>query len=57
MSLPVESLTDEVDKAEQITHWWHQIEQVSVESALEYEFIIHTDIIDCYGSIYTHSIS
>lgn len=57
LSLPVESLTDEVDKAEQITHWWHQVEQISVELALEYEFIIHTDITDCYGSIYTHSIS
>jgi hypothetical protein len=57
LSLPVESLSDEVDKAEQITHWWHQVEQISVELALEYEFIIHTDITDCYGSIYTHSIS
>ena len=57
LSLPVESLTDEADKAEQISHWWHQIEQVSIELALEYEFIIHTDISDCYGSIYTHSIS
>lgn len=57
LSLPVESLTDEVDKAEQIKHWWHQIEQVSIESTLEYEYIVHTDITDCYGSIYTHSIS
>lgn len=57
LSLPVESLTEEVDKAEQITHWWQQVEQISVELALEYEFIIHTDITDCYGSIYTHSIS
>lgn len=57
LSLPLESLTDEADKAEQITHWWHQIEQVSIELALDYEFIIHTDITDCYGSIYTHSIS
>ena len=57
LSLPVESLTDEADKAEQITHWLHQVEQTSVELALEYEFIIHTDITNCYGSIYTHSIS
>lgn len=57
LSIPVESLTDEADKAEQITHWWQQIEQASIESALDYEFIIHTDIADCYGSIYTHSIS
>jgi RNA-directed DNA polymerase len=57
LSLPVESLTSEVDKAEQITHWWREVEQVSVELALEYDLIIHTDITDCYGSIYTHSIS
>ncbi len=57
LSLPVESLTDEVDKAEQITHWLNKVEQGSLELALEYAFIIHTDITDCYGSIYTHSIS
>jgi hypothetical protein len=57
LSLPVESLTDEVDKAAQISHWWHQVEQVSIELALDYEYIIHTDIIDCYGDIYTHSIA
>ncbi len=57
MSLPVESLTPEVDRAEQVTHWWLQVEQISVELALEYEFAIHTDVTDCYGSIYTHSIS
>lgn len=57
LSLPVESLTFKADKAEQITHWWHEVEQTSVELALDYEFIIHTDISECYGSIYTHSIS
>lgn len=25
--------------------------------AISYEFVIHTDITDCYGSIYTHSIA
>ncbi len=25
--------------------------------ALEYEYLLHTDITDCYGSIYTHSIA
>ena len=57
MSFPVESFTDEEDKAEQITHWWKHVEQESVKLALDYEFIVHTDITDCYGSIYTHSIS
>jgi len=57
LSIPVESLSDEKDKAEQITHWWRAVEQKSIELALDYEFVIHTDITDCYGAIYTHSIA
>jgi len=57
LSLPVESLTEERDKAAQISHWWHQVEQASIELALDYDFIIDTDVIDCYGDIYTHSIA
>ena len=52
----MESLTTQKDKAEQISHWWREIEQRSIELALDYEYIIQTDITDCYGSIYTHSI-
>ena len=57
LSLPVKSLTEEKNKAEQITHWWREIEQKSIELALDYEIMIHTDITDCYGSFYTHSIA
>ena len=57
LSLPVESLTDESDKAEQISQWWQEIEQKSVEYSLDYEFLVQTDIVDCYAAIYTHSIS
>lgn len=57
LSLPVESLTEEKDKAEQVSHWWREIEQKSIELALDYECIVHTDITDCYGAIYTHSIA
>jgi RNA-directed DNA polymerase len=57
LSLPGESLTEESDRAEQVTSWWKEIEQESIELALEYEYITQTDITDCYGSIYTHSIS
>jgi len=56
-SLPVESLIAEEDKAEQISQWWRTIEQKSIELALDYDFVIHTDIVDCYGAIYTHSIA
>jgi len=57
ISMPVEALSDEADKAEQISQWWVKVEQASIEMALDYEFIIHSDITDCYGAIYTHSIA
>ena len=56
-SLPQISQNKLSDKAANITNWWEFIEQKSIEKALEYEFVLHTDISDCYGSIYTHSIS
>ena len=57
ISLPVKSLTSKKDRAEQILYWWQEIEQSSIEFALDYEYIIHTDISNCYDSIYTHSIA
>ena len=57
LSLPVVSLTDEKDKAEQVSHWWHEVEQKSIILSLDYEYLLETDITDCYGSIYTHSIA
>ncbi|MDD2324127.1 MAG: RNA-directed DNA polymerase [Bacteroidales bacterium] len=55
-SLPVESLVDTIDKAQQVSKWWAEIEQRSIELSMEYDYTYHTDITDCYGSIYTHSI-
>ena len=56
LSIPGESLTTQTDKAAQI-HWWYQeIEQKSIELALDYEIVVRTDVADCYPSIYTHSI-
>ena len=55
-SLPVQSETDQSDKAGQILSWWEVLEQRSIELSLEYENLAHTDITDCYSSIYTHSI-
>lgn len=57
LSIPVRSETKQKDKAEQVAEWWHEVEQRSIELALEYEYILETDITDCYGSIYTHSIA
>ena len=55
-SLPVQSGTLKSDKAEQVLQWWEDLEQRSLELSLEYEHLAHTDIADCYSSIYTHSI-
>lgn len=57
LSIPVVSLSEEKDKAEQVSHWWHEVEQRSIELALEYDCLLETDITDCYGAIYTHSIA
>jgi len=55
-SIPLRSDTDQSDKATTVGQWWQTIEQQSLELALKYEYVLHTDITDCYGSIYTHSI-
>jgi RNA-directed DNA polymerase len=55
-SIPLESDGKQSDKATTVTQWWQTIEQQSIELALNYEFVLHTDISDCYGSIYTHSV-
>lgn len=57
LSLPVISLSNEKDKAEQVSHWWHAVEQRSIELSLDYDYLLETDITDCYGAIYTHSIA
>jgi RNA-directed DNA polymerase len=57
VSCPVESNVPAKDRAKQILNWWFSIEQDSIELALDYEYLIQTDITDCYGSIYTHSVA
>ncbi len=56
-SLPIiKSEEQKSKKAEQILLWWEEVEQQSLNLALEYDYIFHADIVDCYGTIYTHSI-
>jgi RNA-directed DNA polymerase len=57
LSLPVVSLSEQKDEAELVSHWWQAVEQRSIELSLEYEYLLETDITDCYGAIYTHSIA
>lgn len=55
-SIPLHSATDDSYKAISISRWWKAIEQQSIVLALKYDYVLHTDIIDCYGSLYTHSV-
>ena len=45
------------DRAAMIRQWWEEIEQQSIRLSLEFEYVWHTDITDCYGSLYTHSVA
>jgi len=56
-SAPVMSLDNQSDVSKQIRSWWQSVEQQSLISSLEFSHVLHTDVIDCYGSLYTHSIS
>ena len=55
-SIPRQSLTKDSDKAEQTINWSSNLEQRSLELALDYSYLTHTDLSNCYESIYTHSI-
>ena len=57
-SIPVlKSNKDKNVKAEQISSWYTEFVQKSLELAIDYSYCFTTDISDCYGSIYTHSIA
>ena len=56
-SAPVMSLDKQKDVATQVKSWWQSVEQRSLVYSLEFSHVLHTDVIDCYGSLYTHSIS
>ena len=56
-SIPVIYNEGQSDNADQVRNWWKRIEQKSLRYSLEYSHLLHSDITDCYGAIYTHSIS
>jgi len=56
-SAPVMSIDHQSDVATQIMNWWQKVEQRSLTYSLEFSHVLHTDVTDCYGSLYTHSIS
>lgn len=55
-SVPVVSTDHQTDIATQIHGWWQAVEQRSLAYSLEYSHLLHTDVTDCYGALYTHSI-
>lgn len=44
LSLPVVSSSDQKDRSEQVSHWWNEVEQRSIEMSLDYDYLIETDI-------------
>jgi len=57
-SIPVVSTeAKKTQKSKQILAWWRDVEQTSLAKTLDFSYLYTTDITDCYGSIYTHSIS
>ncbi|TAN07735.1 MAG: RNA-directed DNA polymerase [Rhodanobacteraceae bacterium] len=57
LSIPQQSRTKRSNRAAQILRWWQGVEQASIELALDFEYVLQTDVTDCYPSIYTHSIA
>jgi hypothetical protein len=55
-SIPVIPIADEKDAAAQIKSWWVNVEQRSLIYSLEFSHVLQTDVVDCYGSLYTHSV-
>lgn len=56
-SAPVMSVDHQTDVAAQVRSWWQSVEQRSIAYSLKFSHLLHTDVTDCYGSLYTHSIS
>lgn len=58
VSIPkVKSEADKSHKAAGIVDWWENVEQKTLAFSLKYRYMFVTDITNCYGSIYTHSIA
>lgn len=56
-SIPMVSTDKRSDTNVQIQHWWENNEKESIKLSLSFQYLVNTDIADCYQSIYTHSIA
>lgn len=50
-------LREKANSTNSIMNWWSNIEQKALEYSMDYSYLLTTDITNCYGSIYTHSIA
>lgn len=56
-SIPGAETKDKTPKESAILNWWQNVEQASIRLSLEYKCLTTTDITDCYGALYTHTIA
>lgn len=56
-SIPVVKRSNRKQKAQQILNWLSLFEQSAVKQSLNFSHMACTDIVNCYSSIYTHSIA
>lgn len=55
-SIPIISKKNQKKSGAQVLRWWVEVEQESIKKSLEFDYLLQTDIVDCYSSVYTHSI-
>ena len=57
-SIPkVKGKADKSHSSANVISWWEYVEQRSLELSLSYRYMFVTDITNCYGSIYTHTVA
>ena len=56
-SLPKINHSAQTDTADTVLNWWNSIEQQTIQLSMHYNYLMITDISDCYSSFYTHSIT
>lgn len=56
-SIPGAETKDKTPKESAILNWWQNVEQASIRLSLEYKCLTTTDITDCYGALYTHTVA
>lgn len=56
-SIPVYTDENEKSAGKQIEIWYDNFEQETIKQAMKFRYMYKTDITDCYGSLYTHTIA